>query len=250
MRILACMIGLAALFGTTIASADTTLVYNANGKTIKMRIHAGSIRIDDTGPRWLLYRQTKNTLYSVNPRDHSYIRIDADTANTLRMIMQTLREQATSRLSTLMPEKRAAARDEIAEELQLSIHWQKTQQINIKKTDDNARVADITCRIVVVERTDNSGHQLCVAEPETLGMTEPEFAAVQSMFALMRNLLAGTGREYMGLPYIQLEGMPIRYPDASNASKHSLSQVSHEKLSKTIFTIPDKYQEQPLYLDG
>lgn len=247
MRILAYIVGALTCAVATTAAADTTLVYDADGDVFKVRVRPGAIRIDDAGKRWQLYRQSENTIYSVDPESDSYVRMDADTAATIRDQMQALRERMEKKLAGLPPEQREAARAALAG--QVPGFGQEQTKASVRKTGNTARVAGRTCRVVEVHRGGKAAESLCVANREDLDMSKDEFAAIESMFALMKTMLAGTGLEYVGLPYLELDGMPIRYANASGDGKRTLSRVNHDDLSDLVFEIPQNYEERQPQLD-
>ena len=59
-------------------------------------------------------------------------------------------------------------------------------------------------------------------------------------------MLEGTGLEGIGLPYQNLDGMPIRFIDGVSGEQRTLSRISHETLPDRRFEIPRTYvEEQP-----
>lgn len=240
MRTLSYLVAALACVFATASVADTTLVYNADSKPLKVRVRPGAVRIDDAGPRWQLYLRAENTIYSINPKTNTFMRMDADTAKAIRKKMQALRQKIEERLATLPPKKRKIARAALAE--QMPIFGNKQQDKKIKDTGRSTRVAGQKCQIKEITRGGEQTGSLCVAGRQALGMSKAEFATLTSMFELMNAMLAGTGIAYMGLPYTKLGGMPIRY-SGSNGTQRTLSRISHDDLSPMVFKIPPSYEE-------
>lgn len=241
---LAC--ALVCAFATT-ALADTTLVYNADTDPLKVRVQPGAVRIDGAGPHWQLYRKAENTIYSVDPKTNTYVRMDADTAKAIRKQMQALRAQMEKKLAELPPEKRRVARAALAE--QMPVFSDKPQAQSIEKTDNVRQIAGRQCQTVVIKRGDKRSGTVCVAERTVLGMSKAEFATVKAMFALMNTMLAGTGLKYIGLPYAELDGMPLRYSRGKGTAQRTLSRVSHNDLPAMVFKIPPSYDETRPHLN-
>lgn len=241
MRILIHLAGILACVFTTASMADTTLVYETSQGKLTVRVAPGVVRIDDAGSRWQLYRQAENTIYSVNPDNNTYIRMDADSASAIREQMQQLRKRMDEKISKLPPEQRAMARAALARKF--PILDQQRQQTGVEETGKTAQVAGRSCRILVITQDSQPAGSLCLAERETLGMSKAEFAAVKAMFGLMKAMLADTGLGYVSLPHAQLDGMPLRYSGATGDVSRTLSEVSHNALSGMIFKIPPSYRE-------
>lgn len=243
MRILVYLVG-ALTCGT--AMADTTLVYDADERPFTVRVRPGEIRIDDQGERWQLYRRDEQAIYSVDPGSKTYVRMDADTAATIRGQMQALRQRMESRIAELPPEQRDAARAALAG--QVPGLGEQSGEVSVEATGGSDRVAGHECRVVEVRHGGRAAESLCVATREALAMSAEEFATIEGMFGLMQSMLAGTGMEYVGLPYLELSGMPIRY-QRDGGGKRTLSRVAHESLSGLVFEIPPGYEARSPQLD-
>lgn len=243
MPTLAYVIASTALLAVGAAAADTTLIYDQGADAFKVRIRPGEVRIDDNSDRWQLYRREagadSGAIFSVAPAQDTYVRMDADTAGRIKTRMAELRAQMERELAKLPPAQREIARAALAE--QLPSLKQGKVNVELRTTGDTDRVAGIECKVVQVLRDGAPQETLCLAEPAALGMSAEEFATVEAMFALMQTMLAGTGLESVGLPYLRLNGMPIRYQDALSGKKRTLSVVAHDKLSDLVFEIPPAY---------
>lgn len=241
MRILIYLTGLVACIAATASLADTTLIYETSEATLQVRVAPGVVRIDDAGPRWQLYRQSENTIYSINPEKNTYVRMDADSAKTIRRQVEKLRKRMQERLSKLPPKQRKIARAALLK--QLPILDAKRQETSIHETGKTGQVADRKCRILVIQQGDQAAGSLCLAKRTSLGMSAPEFASVKAMFELMKSMLAGTGLGYVSLPHAELDGMPIRYTGESGTVSRTLTKINHQDLPGMIFKIPPSYEE-------
>lgn len=221
--------------------ADTTLIYNEGAEAFTVRIRPGEIRIDDSGERWQLYVREEGAIYSVNPDNDSYVRMDADIAGQIRAQMRNLRERMEKKLQELPPQQREIARTALAAQIP---GLGKAGEVTVDTTGDTDMVAGHECEVVQLIRGGVAQESLCIADAQDLGLSGEEFATVEAMFGLMQTMLAGTGLEYVGLPYLKLAGMPIRYQDALSQKQRTLSRVSHDQLSDLVFAIPPGYQAQ------
>lgn len=222
------------------ALADTTLVYEGDNGEFKLRLRPGELRIDDPGPTWQLYRESENSIYTVDPEARRYRRMDADAARAIRQRLEALRARMEQRLAELPENKRKVARAALAD--QIPGFDGNAGETTTEPTGAIARVAGHPCEIIEVRRDGKPRETLCVAAPGELGIGDAEFATVASMFRLMESLLAGTGFEHVGLPYLALQGMPVRYVDAETGAARTLRRVAHDKLSDLVFEIPSGYR--------
>lgn len=224
---------------TATAAADVTLVYDEGDDPFKLRVRAGEIRIDDGSDSWQLYRRADNAIYSVSPDRDRYTRMDVDAAAGIRDRIRSLRERMESQLAELPADQREIARAALAGQVP---GFGVSPDVSVAATDAREDVAGRACTVFQVRRGGKAGEQLCVASRDALGMTADEFDTVAAMFELMQTLLAGTGMEYVGLPYLELDGVPIRYQDGREGRRRTLSRVSHDAIPGLMFEIPPHYE--------
>lgn len=224
-----------------VSLADTTLRYDSGRKDFVVKIRPGEIRIDDGSDRWQLYRQADASIYSVHPASRSYTRMDQRAAEAIKSEMNELRQNMEKQLARLPAEQRRAARAALAN--QVPGMSEEAQNVSLDRSGGSQSVAGVACEPVQVVRDGRPGERLCVASAEALGMSEAEFESVSGMFSLMQTMLSGTGLEYVGLPYLDFDGMPIRYSQPDGGAR-SLSEVSHEAISDLSFEIPPGYSKR------
>lgn len=230
------------------AQADTTLTYQgASGKfTVDMK--PGAVRIDDATREWQLYEDDAEAIFSVNPAERSYTRLDRNTASIIRERVDNLRAQIESRVQQLPDSQQATARAAMLQSVPgLDT---RSQKIGLDRTGREDSVAGVSCEVVQVVRDGQPAETLCVASPEALGISKQTFASVESMFSLMQTLLAGTGFETAGLPYLSLSGMPVRFTDTNSGERRQLVKVGHGSLAQKRFTLPDDYVETAVTQPG
>ncbi len=243
-----CLALLMTLLGTPPVAADTTLTYDTADGEFVVKVRPGLVRIDDASDRWQLYREETGTIYSVEPKARSYIKMDKAAAGAIRNQMQTLRDQMEKQLAQLTEAQRAQARAMMVG--QIPGLDGKEHKISLEPTGGTDTVAGKTCRKIQVLRDGKPQESLCVANAEELGMAGEEFETVEAMFSLMQSMFVGTGLEHIGLPYLSLGGMPIRYQDPVSGQTRSLKHVSHSKLSSLAFEIPSSYKSQTTAVTG
>lgn len=225
----------------SVAQADTRLVYEGAGGSFIVSMRPGEVRIDDASGAWQLYRQADNTIFAVNPDDNSYTRMDEDVAATIRQRMAALRQKIEAQIQLLPPSKQDVARAVLSE--QIPGFGDEPHSVALDRTGQQDSVADIPCQIVQVVRDGQPGETLCVATPDALGISDASFETVTAMFDLMHTMLEGTGFETVGLPYLSLSGMPVRFHDPATDAQRTLVSVSHEPLDDALFDIPDTFVE-------
>lgn len=224
------------------AHADTTLTYTSSAGDFVVKVRPGAVRIDDASDRWQLYQADTGVIYSVEPKAQSYVKMDKAAAGAIRNQMQALREQMEAQLAQLTETQRAQARAMMLS--QIPGLDGKEHTLSLEPTGGTDNVAGKPCKKIQVLRDGQPKETLCVATGEALGMSGKEFATIQSMFGLMQSMLAGTGLESIGLPYLSLDGMPIRYQDPTSGQTRTLKHVSHSKLPDLAFEIPTSYSAQ------
>lgn len=230
------------LLGPVAARADTTLVYEGGDGRLEISMRPGEIRIDDAGEAWQLYRADDETIYAVSPSDQSYTRLDKQAAEVIRDQMEALRARMENRVQQLPESRRAAARAAMLSQVPgLDPDHQK---IGLDRTGRTDNIAGVTCRVVQIVRNGEAAESLCVADADALSMSAGTFTTVKSMFGLLQTILAGTGMATVGLPYLKLSGMPIRFSDSVTGNRRKLIQISHDPIDDFHFDIPENYVEQ------
>lgn len=243
MRKALCFLVLFALaIGSAPVRADTTLTYTTTDGDFVVKIRPGEIRIDDASDRWQLYRESSGSIYSVQPKARRYVKMDKAAAGEIRAQMQTLRDHMEKQLAQLSEAQRTQARAMMAQ--QMPGLDGKKHKVELEPTGSTDTVAGKTCEKIQVLRDGKPKESLCVASAKTLGMSPAEFKTVESMFGLMQNMLAGTGLDQVGLPYLSLNGMPVRYQDQASKQTRTLKRVEHDKLPDLVFAIPSSYTAQ------
>jgi len=226
------------------ASDDSSLVYQGASGQFTVDVRPGEVRIDDASPDWQLYDQSEQTIYTVNPSARTYTQLDKSAASSIRSQVDRLRGQIETKVQQLPEKQRTTARAALLQSmpaLDSSEH-----RVGLDRTGRSETVAGIKCDVVQVVRDGQPAETLCVAGAEALGISEQSFDSVQSMFELMQTLLAGTGFEAAGLPYLDLAGMPIRFTDTNTGEKRQLVSISHKRLPAARFDIPTDYAEKKL----
>lgn len=236
--LLAALLGLIALP----ALADTTLTYQGADGEFVVDIRPGQIRIDDAGDGWQLYDRDSQAVFAVNPGEQSYTRLDKNAAGAIRAQMDALRARIENRVQQLPESQRAAARAAMVD--QVPGLDSVDHQVGLDPTQRTETQAGVECRVFQVVRDGEPAETLCVSEPAQLGMSQDSFATVQSMFKLMQTMLAGTGFDAVGLPYLSLSGMPVRFSDAISGERRRLVAVSHDAIPDARFALPEDYIEQ------
>lgn len=225
------------------AAADTTLTYRSAEGSFTVDMRPGAVRIDDASEQWQLYRRDSEAIFSVRPDERTYTRLDRDVADTIRQRMDTLRAEVETRVQQLPEGQRAAARAALVDQIP-GLEPSQQSDVGLDHTGQTETVAGVECEIVQIVRDGQPGETLCLASADALGVDDDTFATIKSMFALMKTMLAGTGLETVGLPYLDLDGMPVRFRDAGTGERRVLSSISHEPLGDGRFSIPDDYIEQ------
>ncbi|WP_423822614.1 DUF4412 domain-containing protein [Salinisphaera sp. SPP-AMP-43] len=236
----AMILALTGLFSA--AQADTTLTYVGASGQYQVYITAEAVRIDGDGDSWQLYRADDPAIVSVTPSEQTYTRLDKNAAGEIRHQMDALRARIENRLQKLPKDQRPAARAAMVAKIPgLS---GKSRSVGIDRTGATDQVNGIACNVIQIVRGGQPADKMCVASADALGLSKDSFATVRSMFALLQDMLEGTGLEGIGLPYRDLSGMPVRFVDSVSGERRSLAAISHADIPDSRFAIPDGYIEQ------
>lgn len=222
--------------------ADTRLLYDGANGVYTVSITANAIRIDTAQRPWQLYLRQSNTMFNVNPQTHSYTRLDATIAATLRQQIQALRARIKTQLNTLPAAQATALQAALAE--QLPGFAGKTRPVTVQRTDLHDAAAGVACEIVQLVRGDAVMGRLCIATPAALGLSTAEAATLTAMVRLMHGMLVGTGFDSMNLPWAKLDGLPVRLQAAADDNQRILTAISHQPLDKHLFALPKQFVER------
>lgn len=236
------LLALAALCAACVAQADTRLVYSGDQDHFVVSVRPGDVRINAPGDGWQLYHRDNNTLYAVDPTHDSYRRMDEDTAAVLQQRMAELRAKIEAQLKKLPPQRRDIARSILANKV--PGFNPKPQSVSLQPTGQYDEIEGIRCEITQIIRGGEAAERMCIASADALGLSDAEFDTLKAMFGLMHSMLAGTGFENIGLPYLQLSGMPIRFHAPNGDAERVLISVSHDTLDDELFTLPEGLHEQ------
>lgn len=232
--------------------ADTTLEYRSSGgeqalpKTI--HIKPGLIRSDNRDGQWALFNQSEQIMYLVEPAKKQYTAMDAASLAKMNAVISKARRQIEAQLRAMPPEMRAQARQMLGD--QIPGMDGPPEPVRLETTGKQKEVAGYACSQARIIKGERVSEELCVAEPEALGISEPEFDTVEAMFAFAHKAVDGTGFEGIAMPYLNLDGVPISVRLVQGPAQGSavLTKVAHDDLPADLFLLPADYAQQTFEL--
>lgn len=239
-------LGLVLLFLLPAAAfADTTMHFalqkpgGAGRSTVYVR--PGEVRSNNSHGTWMLYKAGSNTLYVVQPKSKSYIRVDRDKIRRLGKRMAQARKRYRAELKKVPPKQREKIEKSIGPMLRSPA---QRQPLRLHTGGATHRVGGVACRSGRISQGGKVLQRICIAEPAALGMSRKEFESLKGLYRLMADLDATTGFGPGPMPDLgRLDGVPISLRSARGGESQRLTTVNHKKLSASLFALPSGYKE-------
>ena len=226
--------------------ADTTLHFalqkdGQSGRSV-VYIRPGEVRTDNSGGTWMLYKAAQDTLYVVQPKRKSYIRVDRERIKQLGKQMAQARQRYQAELQKLPPKQRAQMKKSLGNLLQAP---EQKKPLKLQQSGGTEQVSGVTCQSGRIVQDGQTLQSVCIAKPGALGMSGKEFSSLKSLYGLMSDLEASTGFGPGPMPDLShLNGVPIRLKSPQSGASQHLTAVSHGSLSDKLFRIPKSYQQR------
>lgn len=225
------------------ATADTTLLFDVAGQpSAKVQLVDGFVRMDSGPQGWLLYDADKDTAYMVSPSDKSYTRIDRAGIAQIGGHMDAARAQIEKELANLPPEQRAMMESMMGQ--MMGKPTDKPKRPTPKATGGTRTVVETKCTDYSYPSGPGKTDTLCLAKADALKLGKGEYDTARKMYALLTALSDATGFAAVATPNMDdLEGLPIVIEQNGNPQQR-LTAVSHEKIDRTLYSVPPGYTER------
>lgn len=226
------------------STADTTLVYNQDHHSgaYTMRVRAGEVRVDYAG-EWQLYRESENALYIVNPPEKSYLRIGLEDAEAIQAEMEQARAELEREL-----ERMAEHSPQLSARLEAFRAFDQAgdhSRFRAEAMEEQGSIANLECRYFRVYLDDQAIQRLCLATPEAAKISQAEFDTLTAMFTFLNTVFDDADFEQMGLPYLELSGIPLSYGESrAGGQERVLDSASQQPIGEDVFTLPDNYRRE------
>jgi len=191
----------------------------------------------------IIYPGSGSTMTVLEHERRRYMVIDEDFVDSVSVQMEAAMAEVQQQLAMLPPEQRAR----MQEMLQQRMPGQKPEasEREFRSTGRSEKVSGFTCITGELFKNGKKESELCVSDPDELGMSKKDYKALIAAFSAMSSLV---GRFSPGTDEIfDLEvvgGVPIKSNNFDAEKESSLVWANFGKLDKKRLAIPADYEQK------
>lgn len=245
---------------TVTSFADTRLSIQSttSGEAPQMQsilVTNGKVRMEQGGEdddTLLLYFQASDTFYAVQPSEESYMEFDPDQAATMMDQASQLQQQMMAQLQERMQELEPEQQEQLMEMMKRSgqsAAGTPEEPTRYEAGGGNDSVSGVACHWVAAYQGTQKVRELCLADPNAMGMAS---ADKDTMVAMQTSMMALAKR--LGSAAMFQDDMPdgfpvhVRHYDANGqiSSEQRVQRVSKDSLEPSLFELPAGYQKREL----
>ncbi len=218
--------------------ADTSLTYVNNGQANMMQIKNGILRSTD-GVDYMLYNSKTHTMTVVDHNNKSYSRIDENTMKQMGSALSEMQQQIQEQLKNLPPEQQEQMRQ------MMGGGMGELQPLRSQKTSKTAKSGEWSCNMVDVFKGDEKISQVCVADYESLNVSENDYLVMKDFMGFITSIAEKIPMgKHASFPSSDLgDGMLPVIVEGSHQASMRLEKVSNDSLDAALFTVPAGYAE-------
>ena len=252
----ATLLAVSMLMLSATAAADARLVFDTGERdTSSLAIGDGRARVQQDGdPRHVfLFEENGRGITIIDHEERSFHETDAASlaaqGREMSAQMQQMREQMEKQLQGLPESQRAAVRAQLEKQFPALAANDAQAPVQIARSGKSERVAGVACEPVTVTRDGRARQRLCVASPDSLGLSRADAATLEALMRTLGDIAESFGGTMAG-PQVpprvveQLGGVPIRGQDVSSGRSWQLRDVDTASLAADTFRVPAGYQEK------
>lgn len=247
--------GIALLLSQSVL-ADATLTYQQTSGVQKtsntMMIKDGKIRF--TPPtqsgNYSVYNSQKGSLTHVDTNQKRFLTMDekgiAEQARKAKAQMEQMRKAMEDKMEGMPPEQRKQMEKMMNNHLSRVDKTQPPPKLEQKKTDRSESISGIDCTIYESFNNGIKVSEICIAEPDNMGLSKADTKTLTSMQDFMKRMQK-MSRQMMNsnAPTSEINGIPLHTklyaPDGSVKLETRLSAIKTDKLNNDTVTVPDNY---------
>lgn len=238
---------LAGLLVSVPALAGTIIEIDGADEGIgRMVISEGHMRMESGGDV-TLFDAAANEVTIIEPDDRSYYVVTRQDVERIAQQMAQVREQMEQQLQNVPEEQRAGMRKQMESMMPGA---GARPDIRLEATGGSGQVAGTSCREARLYHGDQATHEVCVAEPDALGIPRGDFDTMMSMFTFFDEIAGamGGGGGDIGARAMQrmmdeLDGMPARARPLQEGPAWEISRVETRPVDADRFEVPPGYSE-------
>ncbi len=233
--------------------ADATVVYEQSSGTEKsintMQIKDGKIRFTPPGQNqnYSLYDSHSGALTHVDMAQKQYLVMDekdiAEQANKAKQQMDVMRQRMMERMKDMPPEQKKQVEKMMNNHLARVAEQKNPPKAELKKTSRSEIIAGIQCTVFETYIKGVKNSELCITEPEKMGLQAQDAKALMAMQEFMKRMQK-VAQSMMGgsTAVTDIQGIPLHTqlfaPDGSVKLETSLASISLDSIKADKVSIP------------
>ena len=253
---LAATVACLTLASAAVADTRLTLQHTESDKpprSQEIMVTSGHVRMEhnERGQEMiLLFHQSANTFYAVQPGEKSYIELDPEKAGAMMDEAAKMRQQAMAQLEEQMKDMPPEQREQMKAMMErmgtpMPAPPEKTRY---EARGDSGSAGGFSCEWYDAFEGTERVRELCIAAPSSVGMPSGDTATMKAMQSSMQAIaerFGGDGMFQADFP----DGVPIHvkhYDNGKLTSEQKMESISHDTLDKSVFEVPAGYKKQEL----
>ncbi len=246
-----CIAAVSLCFGPA-ALADTKVTYESGGTD------ASSIAVQGDLVRWemtdgtpnahsMLYDNKKKKMSFVDLRHKQIHEMDETTLAKMRAMraeMQPMMEQMRKQLKNMPPEQRRMMEKQMPQLQGMRGAGGGKNAVTARK-GKKTKIKGYPCQVVDMLYNDRALHQMCVAKPAAVGMSQQDYKTMLGMFAFMDKMAQASPMAPKRFGSM-LKGVPVQMKDLSTGKIQTVKSISNGRLSKDTFKLPPYKRVDPM----
>jgi hypothetical protein len=266
-RIIPVFAAVAALSLSGAIHADATLQYTDSGEEgsgSTLMIKGSQVRMEereaDGSTVYSLFDSETRTFVMVIDEERGYAELTEDglraQAGEVRAMQEQFLQQMRQQMEQMPPEQRSMMEQQM---LQMGIDAAMlsgedspvpdSSALETRRTGGSSTIGGVRCEGMEVLLDGTRTNELCVADPEKLGLSAADFATLRILFEFMQSLsdialsMGGPFAAEMSAEMLPVvDGVPVQVKNLQDGSVITLESVSTDALSADLFQVPAGYQ--------
>lgn len=257
------LLGASSIFISHLALSDATVTYeqvSGEQKSINtMQIKEGKIRFTppNQSQNFSLYDSETGTLTHVDTNKKKYLAMDenaiAEQANQAKKQMEIMRQSMMEKMKDMPPEQKKQVEQMMNNHLS-RVEAEKNPETSVQKTTSRTEtIAGIECTIHESFVKEVKVSELCITEPDKMGLDSQDAKALMAMQGFMKRMQK-VAQAMMGnsAPSAEISGIPLHTklftPEGSVKLETRLSSISSDAISSDQITVPADFT--PMAMPG
>jgi len=244
-----------------LAHSDVTVVYEqSNGMqkiSTTMQVKDGKIRFTPANQNnnYSIYDTKTNQLTNIDNSKKQYMIMDEkiieQQMNQAKQKMDAMRQAMQEKMKDMPPEKKKQVEKMINNHLSQVDTTQAPKKLEQKKTTRTETISGIQCTLYEASIEGRKHSDLCMTQADKMGIDSSDADALMEMQKFMKRIQK-VAQTTMGnnATTADIQGIPLHTTlykeDGSVSLETRLINISSDKLSDEIITIPDDFSIQAI----